>query len=139
VIQQGGDVDGLVSHIQQNLNPVEGPILYLSGAQTSGDPEGRLRAIGFDVTRVITYDAVPTNPDLRDLKDADAVLLYSPRSAVLWRTTLDRHGVDAAGLMHLCLSANVAAKLPPGFKIKISSSPHEDDMLALLEQQHEVE
>ncbi len=136
--EQGGDVHGLVNYITAHLDPKNGPLLYLSGAETSGDLEGRLTELGFDVTRVITYDAMPTRPQL-DPRNADAVMLYSPRSAVLWCALLDRLGVDSPDLLHLCLSANVAAKLPLTFQRKISASPREDDMLALLERQSETE
>jgi uroporphyrinogen-III synthase len=138
VEEQGGDVHGLVHHIAAHHSPKNGPLLYLSGAETSGDLEGQLAARGFDVTRIITYDAMPTNPQFNP-DDADAVLLYSPRSAVLWCALLDRLAIPPAQLLHLCLSANVAAKLPSTFMRKISASPREDDMLALLERNRKTE
>ena len=53
----GGDVDGLTSFITSHLQPSDGPLLYLSGAATSGDLEGKLRKAGFDVDRIVAYDA----------------------------------------------------------------------------------
>jgi len=66
----------------------------------------------------------------------DAVLLYSPRSAKIWRGLVGRAGLDAeaARVMHLCLSRNVAGALPEDWKALIAASPDEAAMLALLEQ-----
>ena len=105
------------------LDPRAGPILYLSGAETAGDLEGQLAAAGFDCHRVVLYDAVPA----RDLgaaatalrqHEADAVLLYSPRSARIWSQPGRGCGTErrSGGRANLCLSRNVAAALPEGWQ-----------------------
>jgi len=133
----GGDVTGLAAHIRRNLRPEAGPILYLSGAETAGDLQSQLSAAGFDCTRVILYDAIPAT-SLGDVAAAPgdlAVLLYSPRTARIWRSLVTAHGLtqNAVQIRHLCLSANVAAVLPQAWPREIAASPTEAAMLALLE------
>jgi uroporphyrinogen-III synthase len=136
----GGNVYGLAEFIASNLHSKDGPLLYLSGVETSGDLEGQLRARGFEVDRIKLYDAKPTTPDLRlHIRNADGVMLYSPRTALLWHSLTKAQGLDVSSLLHLCLSANVAAKLPVNFTTKISAAATESDMLALLEPAKNVE
>ena len=137
----GGDVAGLAAHMRGRLDPGAGPILYLSGAATSGDLEGELTRAGFACRRLVLYDAAPAaslgeaEALLRDNR-FDAVMLYSPRTARIWRSLAERHGLDpqAAGLLHLCLSDNVAAVLPSSWRRVVARTPDEEAMLALLEQ-----
>ena len=137
----GGDVDGLAAFIGAELDPAAGPILYLSGAETAGDLEAQLAAAGFDCRRVVLYDAAPADSlgaaegALRS-GNLDAVLLYSPRSARIWRGLAEQAGLadQAARLSHLCLSRNVAAALPAGWNVAVSASPDEAAILELLEQ-----
>jgi uroporphyrinogen-III synthase len=136
-IAQGGDVMGLASYMVQTFDKDSGPILYISGSETSGDLEGKLKTAGFDVNRVITYDAVPASLQGResDIISADGVVLYSPRSARLWFseiTTLNLLNA-AKRLNHICLSANVAAALPQSWHKSIANSPTESALLALLD------
>ena len=137
VTARGGDVHGLVAHIQSNLNPQGGPLLYLSGAETSGDLEGQLKAAGFSVTRLITYDAVAQKIDgvRLQLQPGNGVLLYSPRSAKLWRAEMVRMQLDriATQVKHFCLSPQVIAALPPEFPAIAAASPDEPAMIALLD------
>jgi uroporphyrinogen-III synthase len=137
----GGDVNGLAGFIRAELDPKQGPILYVSGAETAGDLEAQLTAAGFLCIRVVLYDAAPA-ASLGGLEDAlrsgrlDAVLLYSPRSAKIWRGLVEAAGLaaGAAVVPHLCLSRNVAAALPEGWKVAVSASPDEAAILELLEQ-----
>lgn len=137
----GGDVNGLAAFIRQTLDPEAGPILYLSGAETAGDLEAQLKAAGFGCHRAVLYDAAPAEA-LGDAEEAlrqggiDAVLLYSPRSARIWRGLVERAGLSAvaARAVHLCLSRNVAAVLPEEWAARIAATPDEPSMLALLEQ-----
>jgi uroporphyrinogen-III synthase len=138
---QGGDVAGLVAHIAAHFRPAHGPVLYLSGAETSGDLQGNLQALGFTVDRVTLYDAVPAEdlgPVALDLKQGgiDAILLYSPRTARVWRALVEGAGLErqAGSLRHICLSRNVASALPEAWPKAIANSPNEEAMLALLEQ-----
>jgi uroporphyrinogen-III synthase len=136
VVAKGGDVQGLVKVVQEALNPEDGPLLYISGAETSGDLQGQLYRCGFEVCRLITYDAVEQN--LAEFKDAilcsDGVLLYSPRSAKLWRKQMQdlKLAAQLTELKHYCLSPQVAAEISQNSHIAISNSPSEDAMLTLL-------
>lgn len=133
----GGDVDGLVAFLARNLKPAAGPLLYISGAETSGDLEGQLKDAGFMVHRAVTYDAVAQKLDAvaQNIPSSDGVLLYSPRSAKLWTDELARLNLTLpdAHLMHYCLSANVAAQLPDHWPKKIAPQPTDASLLSLLD------
>jgi uroporphyrinogen-III synthase len=137
----GGDVDGLAAHIRARLKPDAGPILYLSGAATAGDLHGQLTSAGFHCERVVLYDAITATSlgaaeDALRRREADAVLLYSPRSASVWLKLIEKHGLEAqaARLLSLCLSCNVAAVLPPDWLIHVAEKPENAAMMGLLEQ-----
>lgn len=137
----GGDVHGLATHIRDTLNPAKGPILYLSGAETAGDLEGQLKAAGFDCHRAVLYDAAPAEHlGAAEMAirhgEIEAVLLYSPRSAKIWRGLIEKAKLaeQAARIRHLCLSRNVAAVLPEAWAQEVAARPDETAMLALLEQ-----
>jgi uroporphyrinogen-III synthase len=137
VAMRGGDVNGLVAYVTQNLNNHSGPLLYISGSLTSGDLEGQLRRAGFDVDRIITYDALSASLDDKKhlIAAADGVMLYSPRSAQYWHTEIMAHNLSeiAGHLKHFCLSANVAAALPQSWDKRIAKVPTESAMLELLD------
>jgi uroporphyrinogen-III synthase len=134
---QGGDVHGLVKYACAKLEPSAGPLLYISGAETSGDLEGQLQQAGFHVHRLITYDAIEqslvANHD--EIATADGVLLYSPRSAKLWKKQMLAMNLadKMAAMTHFCLSPQVASVLSPNSHIVTPNSPSEDAMLTLLE------
>jgi uroporphyrinogen-III synthase len=138
-----GDVNGLSAYVSSHLNPAEGPILYLSGADTSADLAGKLKARGFSIHRIAIYDAVPAAPEnlATEMTGAEGVLLYSPRTAQHWLSAINqlKAGDIAARLMHFCLSANVAAKLPGNYPRRIAESPDETGMLTMLDHQAEAE
>ena len=143
VHDKGGNVEGLVRTICKSLKSENGPVLYLSGSETTGDLEGKLKAQGFTVARVIVYDAAPCPvaglPEMID--GADGVLLYSPRTAKLWAQAVRNAALDGriADMTHFCLSANVAANLPQGWSKRISRTPDENGMLTLLDQVNEAD
>jgi uroporphyrinogen-III synthase len=137
----GGNVDGLAAFIRGSLDPAAGPILYLSGSETAGDLEAQLKVAHFDCERSILYDAVPAasfGPIASALRErnVDAVLLYSPRSARIWRSLVEAEDLgEAAAVPHyLCLSPNVAAQLPPAWRLHVAATADDTAMMALLEQ-----
>ncbi len=137
----GGDVDGIARHIASDFRPEAGPILYLSGAETAGDLAARLKASGFSCDRVILYDAVAAESlgaaGAALAADGNiAVLLFSPRTALIWRRLVERDGLAeaAARAWHCCLSHNVARVLPEDWNARVTNSPDETAMLSLLEQ-----
>jgi uroporphyrinogen-III synthase len=135
ITKASGDVEGVVASVTHHFKPGQGEILYLSGQETSGDLEGRLQALGFLVTRLITYDAVPTKPVAlsEDVAWAEAVLLYSPRSARLWQKALQAESVEAVHLTHICLSQNVAKALQGEVKTIVATLPNEAGILSALD------
>ena len=137
VHDKGGNVEGLVRTMVKQTRPEKGPILYLSGSETTGDLEGKLKTQGFTVARVIAYDAMPCTVDGLAVicKGADGVLLYSPRSAKLWAQQVAEAnlGEMVSKLQHFCLSANVAAALPQSWRKTVSAAPDENAMLQLLD------
>jgi uroporphyrinogen-III synthase len=137
----GGDVHGLAAFICEHLDPADGPILYLSGAETAADLELQLKDAGYDCQRLVLYDAVPadsldTVDDALRRRRVDAVLLYSPRTAHIWRTLVEKAlpSEQVPMPLHLCLSRNVAAVLPEAWPRVVAQSPDEAAMMALLEQ-----
>ena len=134
---KGGDVDGLCAYVKSAFIPHSGPLLYISGSETSGDLEGKLKAAGFVVDRIITYDAVPAKlaGHEKDVSKADCVLLYSPRSAKIWAHEIESLGLaeTASQINHLCLSASVAAALPQSWTKTTAPNPTEKDIIALLD------
>jgi uroporphyrinogen-III synthase len=122
VSDKGGNVEGLVQYICKHAKPENGPLLYLSGSETTGDLEGKLKSHGFNVSRVIVYDAVPET--VADI--GQQVVAAGATEAALQLT-------------HYCLSANVAAQLPKGWVRRVSPAPDEFGMLSMLDRSGEAE
>jgi uroporphyrinogen-III synthase len=137
VSAHGGDVIGLHKYLVGHLKPQGGPLLYLSGAETSGDMQGLLQGSGFEVDRIITYDAVKSSlaSFTDEIENAEAVLLYSPRTAKLWALEIETLKLThaASRIKHVCLSANVAANLPQSWPRAVAATPTEAALLALLD------
>ncbi len=134
---KGGDVVKLAAHIVAALKPDQGPILYISGSETSGDLEGKLRGEGFDVDRVITYEARPTSllGFEAEIESSNAVLLYSPRSAKLWVLAVKNLQLQTADFtpVHICLSQTIAAYLPENWLKRIAENPTQAALIAALD------
>ena len=132
----GGGLPELKALITRDLRPGAGPLLYLSGETVSGT----LEVDGHDIRRVVLYAAVPAErlpPRLRQhiaAQSLDAVLLYSPRTARIWCGLLEADGLSsmARHVLHYCLSANVAAVLPPEYPVCIAAHRADAAMLALV-------
>jgi uroporphyrinogen-III synthase len=138
----GGNVEGLSAELAKRLKPQDGPLLYITGTEISGDLQGTLARQNFSVTRIEAYDAQPCDtPDLSaHLRTAQAVMLFSPRSARLWMDALAHQGAAPPHqFAHFCLSANVARVLPAGTSCRVASHPEEAALLALLDRQGEQE
>lgn len=126
----GGDVNGLARYIGKALDPADGPVLYLSGAETAGNLQQQLQDIGFTIDRAVLYDAVPVQKmSSIAIADHDGVLLYSPRTARIWAGLAGTN----VSLRHYCLSPNVAAALPERWLKSVAPTPDEWSMLALLD------
>jgi uroporphyrinogen-III synthase len=142
--QAGGDVHALVRSTLALLRPGDGPLLYVSGAVTAGDLTATLQGSGFEVDRVVAYEARPAEalpgPCAAAIaaSDADGVVLYSPRSARIWATLVAEAGLSrAAGeLVYYCLSENVAGALREGLgnsaAVQVAQRPDESALLELI-------
>jgi uroporphyrinogen-III synthase len=137
----GGNVSALAARMRVTLNPRLGPILYLSGQDIAGDLAGMLAEHGFDVERAILYKAAPAwaleSKAVQALSGGEigGVLLYSQRSARIWRSLIESAGLTDAcrTVRHYCLSSKVAAALAPAYRTIAPERPDEAALLALLD------
>ena len=142
--QADGDVAALVGSAIAVLRPAGGPLLYVSGAVTAGDLAGRLEASGFDVDRVVAYEARPADrlpkacAAAMAAGKADGVLLFSPRSARIWAALVSAADLTdaAAQLTNYCLSENVAGAVLSGLGAEVATQvsplPDETALLAMI-------
>lgn len=140
----GGDVDHLAGLIGAILDPDDGPLLHIAGKVVAGDLAATLAVLGFQVERVVLYGTEPSkelSPSLRAmLQDGtlDGVTLYSPRTARIFVELMREAGLPAllAPVTCYALSENVAkaAAQLPWARIDVASSPNEDALLELLEE-----
>lgn len=137
-----GDVDALAALIANSCDPRQGAILYLAGRDRTGDLEGKLAAVGFEVRCVEIYRAEPADALPADVGEAlaagavDAVLIYSRRAAEILVSRLTELP-SPPRLGHVAVLAISAAAAEPlvgrGFgPIRIASRPAADAVIALL-------
>ena len=131
---KGGNVEGLAANIINELSPENGPLLYISGQETSGDLAGILRKAGFNVVKLVAYDAVPLQLTLSaaEVATCNGVLLYSKRSAKIWVEEIKRLDLFPR-LSHFCLSAQIVQTLPAQWRIQTAQEPTESSLLALID------
>ena len=129
VQEAGGDAARLAEHIAASRDPQRGPILYLSGREQAADFAGLVSKSGFAVTRIVLYEALPAKVLPPDIREAEAVVLYSPRTARIWVELARQAALDLASIRHFCLSASVAAILPAGSSIIVAARPTESAMI----------
>jgi uroporphyrinogen-III synthase len=135
--QAGGSVAALIDHVRGELSSREGPLLYLSGEETSGDIPGSLEAGGFKVDRVVLYAAQPAlclEPPAAEAvrnNEAGGVLLYSARSARVWAKCIAADNLIPymEALLHYCLSPQVAEALPGEWRTVTANTADEDALL----------
>jgi uroporphyrinogen-III synthase len=140
VTEAAGDVASIAAAAVKALEAGGGPLLYLSGEETSGDLEGALTNRGFEVDRVIMYAAVPASELPAGLagairrRAADGVLLYSRRTAMAWIKCIAAAGLGPYmdKLTHFCLSGAVAGVIPDGWPTKTASNSSEQAMFELI-------
>ncbi len=137
VTPAGGNVVALIERVGEMLSSGDGPLLYLSGEETTGDIAGALGARGFTIDRAVLYAAQPavhiTTAAVRALRagTAGGVLLYSPRSARIWAKCIaaDNLVPYMETLLHFCLSPPVAEVLPGEWQTITAKTADEDAML----------
>jgi uroporphyrinogen-III synthase len=140
----GGDATGLARHLIAHLDPGEGALLHVCGADVRPGLAEPLAAAGFELRRHVVYRAVPARElappvvaALRERRIA-AVLLFSPRTAATFAALVLRHDLAAclAGSEALCLSAAIAeaAGAVPWRRIRIAARPETEALLRLLDE-----
>ena len=111
------------------------PLLYLAGADRSGDIAGDLTAQNFIVHTAVVYRAVATDILPRAATDAltegvDGVLHFSRRSAEAYIRSAAKAGLSGVAVkrpVHFCLSARVAEPLAEAGAGNIRIAPQSDE------------
>ncbi|MEQ9169995.1 MAG: uroporphyrinogen-III synthase [Rhodospirillales bacterium] len=134
----GGDVDDLARLAAARLRPGDGALLHVAGSKVAGDLAGMLAKAGYTYRRSVLYDARPVAalPRAAQAAIADgtaaAVLLYSPRTAALFRDLVLAAGLGGLleGMTAFCLSANVAGQSGAGWRrIVVAAQPTEQSLM----------
>ena len=142
VVDADGDAAALVETVAAKLSPARGALFHAAGAETAGRLRQGLEARGFSVLSEILYDAEPVNtlpPPAAEALAAnalDGILVFSPRSAVIFGRLVAAAGLQAhcARLDAYCISAATAAALAPiAFaRVAVAGAPNQEAMLGLL-------
>lgn len=137
-----GTAESLVPVIVSACKPGTGPLVHLAGEHLAWDLKGALEQSGFSVVQPVVYRTVPAERFAAPAVDAmkagslDGVVLMSPRSARTYARLIQEHTLEgaAAGLVHYCLSANVARALDTleGVEVRVPDTPSREDLLALI-------
>lgn len=139
----GGDVVHLAELVMRRVDPRQGTLLHAAGSKLAGDLSGTLSAKGFDVRRVVLYDARPAEalsaPLLAalDAEALDLALFFSPRTAATFAglvAAAERgeacRAIDAYGL-----SDAVAEQLAilPWRRVRVARTPDQAALLAVID------
>lgn len=139
----GGDVDLLADLVRARHSRDAGALLHAAGSARAGDLQAMLQQDGYDMRRVVLYDAEtaiqlpPAVAGRFAAKGYDGVLFFSPRTAATFVNLVEKAGSagGAAVATAYCLSDNVAraASILPWAAVKVAQSPGEADLVALLQ------
>lgn len=135
-----GDAHALLEATIRWARPRDGTLLHIRGAESSRELETLLCHEGFDVRGEALYDvsaetALP--PDVvRQIGEGriDAVMMFSPRSARIFRQLAAAARIDTRAMIAICISRAAADALSPlRFRgILIAAKPNQDAMLDCL-------
>lgn len=143
IVHEGnGDGAGLAELLVAAHRTAPRRWLYLAGrVRTEGFERALVEAeVPIDVVQVYDVRVLPHAKEALEARlrnpAPDAVLLYSPRAAAVWRATVARAllDVEAALIVPVCVSENVAAELGPEMRQSalVAPAPDEDALLTLL-------
>ncbi|HEU4380534.1 MAG TPA: uroporphyrinogen-III synthase [Hyphomicrobiaceae bacterium] len=143
VVTGAGTAQELVVHIVSALDPAAGLLLHLAGDMLASDLRGALEGHGFRVLQPQVYRMVAATALSEDtveqlaMGEIDGVILLSPRTAQVYTTLMRRQGLAsvARGLVHFCLSREVARRLEALGKVRmqIAEAPRLEEVLALVD------
>jgi uroporphyrinogen-III synthase len=116
VTSAGGDVGDLAELVRRQLDAAAGPLLQAAATAQAGDLAGLLKAAGFELRRVVLYEArqaAALPPAARQALAGgglDGVVFFSPRSAGTFVKLVQAADLAAAvrELAAYCLSRAVA-------------------------------
>ncbi len=138
----GGDVDALGTYIAAHLVAGGKKLLHVSGKAAAGDLQALLAARGYDVERIIGYEAVRANffsdESLAAFRNSeiDAVMLYSPRTAMIFTELVQGAKLEnmMKNVIFFCLSKAVAKKLAGSGAgdIRVAGEPNQNALLELV-------
>jgi uroporphyrinogen-III synthase len=136
VLSADGDVDALAEGIGLRRGELRGAVLHPGAAEPAGDLAGALEKHGVEARRLILYETAPVKLEAdaaRQLIQADAALLHSPRAAQVLAGLLKVY--PAPKLRALGLSKAVVrplARTPLAAKV-FPSMPLEGALLNLID------
>lgn len=143
VVSAVGDVHDLAALVTARLDGKAGPLLHPAASTVAGDLRGMLAAAGFEVLRVVLYDARPATALSPQTAQAirqgavDAVALMSPRTAAAFTALTAAVGLEAAcaGMTAFCLSDAVARALGATAwrRVAVAARPDQTSMLATID------
>jgi uroporphyrinogen-III synthase len=141
VTSADGDVNDLARLAGERLKR-GAALLYLAGADRSGDLAGALSGRGLAVRTIVIYRAIavvalPPAATEALADGLDGVLHFSRRSAETYLATVRAAGLDDAVLarpVHFCLSAKVAEPLQQAglTDVRIAAAPTETGLMTLI-------
>jgi uroporphyrinogen-III synthase len=135
-----GNVDSLVQAVRSSVPRNGGLLLHAAGAEADGRLATLLDEAGFNVRTEVLYD-VPAVAELPPAAQgaiasgaADAVLLFSARSAQVFADCLAKAGLPADRLIAVCISEAAAKPLAAlRFKeVRIAARPNQASLLDCL-------
>ena len=141
VISANGDVGDLARVMKTHL-AAGARVLYLAGADRSGDLAGELAAVGIEVATRVVYRAVALTHFPSDVGEAlaagwlDGVLHFSRRSAATYVDCAAAAKITGPALapVHYCLSQQVAQPLEAAGAraVRVATAPNEAALIGLI-------
>jgi uroporphyrinogen-III synthase len=144
IVSAGGDIGELAQLLVKKYPGQGASLVHLAGVERAGDLGSFLGAGGPAIQTIDVYkaDAARSFPDqveaeMRD-GEIDGCILMSPRTGAIYASLVISAGLlaPARGLIHYCLSPNVARSLDPlildGDQIRVASAPELESLLSLV-------
>ncbi len=137
-----GAVAELAALLRARLDPAKGALLHAAGADVAGDLPALLAPQGYEIRRIVLYEAVAakrfSGAAVAALREGllDAVLLFSPRTAATFVSLAEKAGLASAcaRLDAVCLSQAVAdaASALAWHAVLVAARPEQSVLVELL-------